>query len=306
MLSPFKDTKKLPLVTIVTPTFNQAEFLEETILSVLSQDYRELEYIVINDGSTDETSKILERYKDRLVVIHQANLGQSATLNKGWKLASGKLIGYISSDDLLQPNAVSVLVQALMASEEAVLAYPNYEVINKVGTRIGTVTVEEFDFERHTVDLICTIGPGALFIREAFEKAGGWDFRFRQVPDIDFWFRLIKFGKFIKVDQILASSRLHEASATYRRMSFRRSVEIVVSVKKLWNGVDDPVRRQKALGKAHLVSGRNNLQSGRVKVGLSFITSAALIEPSLLLTRSFWYTLVQGFRTNLYKLLGRI
>jgi glycosyltransferase involved in cell wall biosynthesis len=306
MLSPFKDTKKLPLVTIVTPTFNQAEFLEETILSVLSQDYRELEYIVINDGSTDETSKILERYKDRLVVIHQANLGQSATLNKGWKLASGKLIGYISSDDLLQPNAVSVLVQALMASEEAVLAYPNYEVINKVGTRIGTVTVEEFDFERLTVDLICTIGPGALFIREAFEKAGGWDFRFRQVPDIDFWFRLIKFGKFIKVDQILASSRLHEASATYRRMSFRRSVEIVVSVKKLWNGVDDPVRRQKALGKAHLVSGRNNLQSGRVKVGLSFITSAALIEPSLLLTRSFWYTLVQGFRTNLYKLLGRI
>lgn len=306
MLSPFTDTRKLPSVTIVTPTFNQAQFLEETILSVLGQDYQELEYIVINDGSTDKTSQILERYKDRLVVIHQENMGQSATLNKGWKLASGTLIGYISSDDLLRPNAVSVLVKALMANEEAVLAYPNYEIINKVGTGIGSVTVEEFDFDRLTVDLICTIGPGALFHREAFEKAGGWDIRFRQVPDIDFWFRLIKFGKFVKVDQILARSRLHEASATYRRMSFRRSVEIVVSVKKLWSGVDDPVRRSKALGKAHLVAGRNNLQSGRAKVGLSFIASAALIEPSLLLKRSFWYTLVQGFRTNLYKLLGRI
>ena len=98
---------KLPLVSIVTPTFNQASFLEQTINSILSQDYPFIEYIVINDGSTDETAYILEKYKNRLKFVNQKNLGQVSALNYGWSLCNGDILGYISSDDLLDNNAIS-------------------------------------------------------------------------------------------------------------------------------------------------------------------------------------------------------
>src|SRR5439155_19151445 len=112
----------LPLVSIVTPAYNQAEYLPETIESVLAQDYPNIEYIVLDDGSTDDTSKVLERYTGRLRWERHENIGQSRSLNKGWSMSRGDLLGYISSDDRLKKDCISRLVAALQAQREAVVA----------------------------------------------------------------------------------------------------------------------------------------------------------------------------------------
>src|SRR5260370_658630 len=97
---------QLPLVSIVTPTYNQCAFLPETIESVLTQDYPRIEYMVIDDGSTDETPEILSRYDGRLIWESQTNQGQTPTINRGWQRSHGHIITWLNSDDTYLPGAV--------------------------------------------------------------------------------------------------------------------------------------------------------------------------------------------------------
>ena len=119
-----------PLVSIVTPVYNQARYVEDTINSVLNQTYPQIEYIVINDGSTDESLSIIDRYRDRVRVVDQPNRGQAATLNRGWSESSGQIFGYLSSDDLLDPHCVERLVSVLLADARVVCAYPDCDLIS--------------------------------------------------------------------------------------------------------------------------------------------------------------------------------
>lgn len=128
--------RELSLVSIVTPAFNQAKYLVETIESVLAQDYPNIEYIVLNDGSTDNTEEILRRYEGFLKWETQKNMGQSKTLNKGWSISSGKYLGYLSSDDILYPNAVSELVEVLERLPEIGVSYCDFDIINEHGTHV--------------------------------------------------------------------------------------------------------------------------------------------------------------------------
>ena len=115
-----------PLVSIVTPSFNQAAFLEETIQSVLGQDYQPIEYIVIDGGSTDGSVDIIRRHEDRLAWwISEPDRGQAHALNKGFARAQGKYVGWLCSDDTLFPSAISRLVEALDDAAGAALAYGN-------------------------------------------------------------------------------------------------------------------------------------------------------------------------------------
>src|SRR5712675_288459 len=104
-----------PLVSIVTPTFNQADFLRDTLDSVLAQDYPNIEYLVIDDGSTDATPAILGEYTGRVEWESQANMGQTPTINKGWERSNGDIITWLNSDDTFLPGAVSKAVSYLEA-----------------------------------------------------------------------------------------------------------------------------------------------------------------------------------------------
>src|SRR5580765_5132910 len=106
-----KKDPSLPTVTVVTPAYNQADFLRDTIESVLSQDYPNIEYVVLDDGSTDDTPKILAEYGDRFVWESQKNMGQTPTINKGWAMTSGEIITWLNSDDTYLEGAVRRAVE---------------------------------------------------------------------------------------------------------------------------------------------------------------------------------------------------
>ncbi|WP_322508462.1 glycosyltransferase family 2 protein, partial [Anaerolinea sp.] len=128
----------MTLVNIVTPSFNQARFLEETMLSVLHQDYPHIEYIVVDGGSTDGSVDIIRRYADRLAWwVSEPDRGQTDAINKGFAHAHGEILAWLNSDDTYQPGAVRAAVEALEKHPEAAMVYGDAHYIDENGRVIG-------------------------------------------------------------------------------------------------------------------------------------------------------------------------
>lgn len=282
-----------PLVTIVTPAYNQAEYLAATIESVLAQDYPHLEYIVLDDGSTDNTAEILKKYDDQILHERHENMGQANTLNRGWGMAGGSLIGYLSSDDLLEPNTITKLVEALLVQPDASVAYCDFTLIDARGRSFRTVYTEEFDEARLCEDLFCQPGPGALFRREVFDRTGGWAAHLHQIPDFEFWLRASKFGPFVRVPEVLAHYRIHEGSASFRPITAKRSMEIVEVVSEYWRGQTGK-KVSGSLAMAHIIAAKNHAQSGRITACFSEWIKALHHSPVMLLSSLPWRMVASG------------
>ena len=125
--------QRLPLVTIVTPSYNQGRFIADTIESVLGQDYPNIEYIVMDGASTDETAEVVRRYADRLEFISEKDRGQSHAINKGFGRARGEIVAWLNSDDTLLPGAVRRAVGALEAHPEAAASYGEGYLTDEAG-----------------------------------------------------------------------------------------------------------------------------------------------------------------------------
>jgi glycosyltransferase involved in cell wall biosynthesis len=294
-----------PWVSLVTPAYNQGAYLRETMLSVLAQDYPNLEYIVIDDGSSDDTWAIAQAVAaeapGRVQVLTQTNAGQSATLNRGWGMARGSLLGYLSSDDRLHPEAISQLVGAL-ADSRAAVAYGDFGLIDAAGNCLRESIAPEFDRRELLEELRCAPGVGALFRREIFEASRGWDVRRKQVPDFEFWLRASEFGDFVRVPQRLGDYRIHEGSASFQVMPQERAEEIVHVVASHWQARPTTAVRQvrRSLARAHCLAGKNHAQSGRAWASLRHYATAFRLRPGLLADLGVWRQIAVGFVRRAY------
>ena len=293
--------RDFPLVTLVTPTFNQGLFLSATIESVLAQDYPNIEYIVIDDGSTDDTKLVIDQFSDRVQCYFQPNQGQANALNNAWGKAKGTLLGYISSDDLLENNSVSEMVRMLQINTEAVVAYCDFDLIDDRGASFRTVYTEDFNMSRLCVDIVCLPGPGALFRRSIVDSLGGWNESLQHVPDYEFWLRASKKGPFVRVPVVLAKFRVHEGSASFRPTTAKRSAEIIQVVSEYWSGVSGP-EVKRALANAHLIAARSHAQSGRFVDSVREWCRAIKWRPLSGLSVAAFSTVLSGaFRRLAYK-----
>jgi peptidoglycan/LPS O-acetylase OafA/YrhL len=208
-----------PPVSIVIPTHNREAWLPGAMDSVLSQDYPDLELLVLDDGSTDGTSKLLADYAQRLDAERfrferHENMGQGRTLNRGYDLARGEILGYLSDDDELAPEAISRLVQELTADPEAVVAYPGYRMIDAEGEIVDTIRPIEYSSVEALRLHDTIIGPGGLMRRAALESAGGWDPGMRWMGDLLLWMGIGLQGRAVRVPEPLASWRRHPGATT--------------------------------------------------------------------------------------------
>ncbi len=208
-----------PLVSIVTPTLNQEMFLEETIRSVLQQSYPNIEYIIIDGGSSDRSLKIIQRYAPRLAYWESTkDRGQAHAINKGLMRAKGEVLGWLNADDLLLPQAVQRCVQTFLEHKEVDVVYGHVQRIDARGQLVPTPELpkDRVVFNKQFVLGECLVNqPGALWRRTIMEQAGILDESLHYVMDYEFWIRLALHGaKFFRVPDTLAYFRISARSKT--------------------------------------------------------------------------------------------
>jgi glycosyltransferase involved in cell wall biosynthesis len=293
-------------VTLVTPAYNQAEYLAAAVASVLAQTYPNIEYLVVDDGSTDATPAVLRSLGGRVRWHRQDNRGQALTLNEAWRHGRGEVLAYLSSDDLLEPNAVARAVEVLQAHPEAVACYGDFTLIDGAGRQIRRARTEPYDARRLVVDLVCLPGPGAFFRRSAFEHSGGWNPALRQIPDFDFWLRLSRCGPFVRVPASMAAYRIHDASASFRQASPERADEIVRSADAYWADAGPAAASRDAArsrAMARLIAARTHLNAGRLGAALQRVAQAGRLAPSRLTELPAWRMLAGGLLRRTYYVL---
>lgn len=208
---------KLPTLTVVTPAYNQAEFLRDTIESVLTQDYPNIEFVVLDDGSTDETPAILAEYGDRFRWETHTNMGQTATINKGWSMTSGEIITWLNSDDTFyNSSCVSEAVDYLMARPDVGIVFGDSMFTEADGTELGpSRPIIDFTYEKMVRTCENFISQPSAFIRRAvIEKVGHLDPKYYYFMDWDLWIRAGIYFKIEHVDAIWSTYRLHAESKT--------------------------------------------------------------------------------------------
>lgn len=208
---------QLPLVSIVTPSYNSGAFLRKTIESVLSQDYPNIEYLVIDGGSTDETMAILEEYKGRLEFTSGHDNGPADALNRGFARAKGALFAWINADDEYLPGAVGTAVRHLQAHPEFDVVYGEGVWIDEEGSELGRYPTSSPYRERMLEEDCGICQPTAFFRREAFLAVGGVPLEYGLCFDYAFWIRLSRRYQFLAVAEIMARSRMHSVNITLAR-----------------------------------------------------------------------------------------
>lgn len=205
---------KQPLVSIVTPSFNQAQYIEQTILSVASQDYKNIEHIVIDGGSTDATLNTLKKY-DHLKWISGKDKGQSDAINKGFKMARGEVIGWLNSDDMYRKGAINSAVKAFNRDRMLSMVYSDIDMIEASGRLRERAKVPRFSFSRLVNKGNFIPQPTVFFRRRILDQVGYLREDYHYAMDYEYWCRIGRAGlKIAKISGTAAAFRFHSNSKT--------------------------------------------------------------------------------------------
>jgi len=202
--------KAAPLVSIVTPSFNQAHFLERTIRSVLEQDYPNIEYLIADGGSTDGSLEIIQRYSDRLAWwVSEKDEGQTNALNKGFSHVKGEILAWLNSDDTYEPGAISHAVEQMLQYPEAGLIYGDANLIDEKDRIIGHFPARQTDYARLRRGYVHIPQQAAFFRASLWKQVGPLDPSFYFAMDYDLWVRLARISQIRYVPETWANFRLH-------------------------------------------------------------------------------------------------
>jgi GT2 family glycosyltransferase len=278
----------MTLVSIITPSYNQAPYLEQTIQSVLEQDYPHIEYIVVDGSSTDDSVEVIKKYADRLAYwISEKDSGQAEAINKGFARANGEIVAWLNSDDYYMRNTISVAVRCFDRNPDVVMAYGDMLAVDGEGQPINALRYRQLSLE----DLLCfqIIGqPSVFFRRSALEKAGWLDPTFHFMLDHHLWIRLAQQGRILHVPQVWSAARYHpQAKNRARAAEFGREAFRVLA----WAGKEPALVqvlsrvRQRALASAHRYNARYLLDGGQPAAALGAWFRAFVIHPPTALGR---------------------
>lgn len=201
-----------PKVTIVTPSYNQAAFLEETIRSVLSQEYPNLEYMIFDGGSKDGSVEIIQRYADRLDYwVSEKDRGQADAINKGFARATGEIVAWVNSDDYYLPGAIHAAVAELQSHPEVGMVYGDVVSIDENGTPFNVMTFGDWGLDGLMQFKI--IGQPSVFMRRGvLEKAGYMDLSLDLLLDHELWLRVAQVAPIRYVPKRWSAARYHAAA----------------------------------------------------------------------------------------------
>lgn len=207
--------KSTPLVSIVTPSFNQAKFLERTITSVFAQTYPNIEYILMDGGSTDGSQEIIKKYSQKIThFVSQKDQGQTDAINQGFSLAKGEVFAWLNADDTYLPHAVSRAVEVLQMNPEIGMVYGGAHYIDESDQVTGTFPAAQTDYAHLRRGYVHVPQQSAFFRADLWKQVAPLDPTFYFAMDYDLWVRLAKISELKYVPEICANFRLHSGAKT--------------------------------------------------------------------------------------------
>jgi glycosyltransferase involved in cell wall biosynthesis len=280
-----------PKVTIVTPSFNQGKYLEETIRSVLSQDYPNIEYIVIDGGSTDNSVEVIRKYESQLAYwISEKDLGQADAINKGFRKSSGDFLGWINSDDVLYPSAVSSVMKVFSSYPNVDLVYGDVEQGRSTGIGAQPLLGQQMDFTEMLKTLQVPMPQqGSIWRRSVVDRVGSLDSRWHVVLDREFFTRVAENCKIFYLPGVLGFFRHHEQS---KSISQQRSwlIELPKMYREFFVRSELPLGLRKlesrTMGMVFLTCGSIAQQCGETRLAAGYLAMALRVDP-LIMFRSY-------------------
>jgi glycosyltransferase involved in cell wall biosynthesis len=296
-----------PLVSIVTPSFNQARYLEQTMRSVMEQDYPNIEYIVIDGASKDGSVDIIQRYalesgsllpenqkqasgfqKHSIAYwVSEKDSGQAEAINKGLSRATGEIVAWLNSDDYYLPGAVSAAVKVFEANPEVALVYGDMLAVDQNGQTTNLMKYGQLSL----ADLLCfqIIGqPSVFFRRDVLARAGLLDTTFHFLLDHQLWIRIAQHGKILHVPQVWSAARYHaEAKNRAKAAEFGQEAFRILEWVKKQPGLAETISgvERRARASAHRVNARYLLDGGQPWSALKAWVRALFIHPPTALKR---------------------
>lgn len=229
-----------PLVSIITPSYNQGKYIRQTIESVLTQDYENLEYIIIDGGSTDDTLDIIRDYEGKLTYVSERDNGQSDAINKGFKMARGDIVAWLNSDDVYEPGCVSRAVAEFENNEKLGLVYGDGYIIDEAGTKIKVFEyTQEFDYWKLVNFWDYIMQPATFFKRKTLQEAGYLDVNLQYCMDWDLWIKLAAISEVKYISELLACSR--EYSETKTSTGGEKRLKEIVALLQKYSGKSSPL-----------------------------------------------------------------
>ncbi len=205
----------LPTVTIITPSYNQRQFLPSALASIRGQDYAHIEHIIIDGGSTDDTLEFLASHAAPSTWISEPDRGQAHAINKGMAMAHGEIVGWLNCDDRYVPGAIRTVVEVFAANPDAMLIYGDAMAIDGGGRRFGLrVNVRPCTVQSLVERGDAIVQPAAFWRRTLHDEIGPLDDSLHYMMDYEFWMRAALRRRLLYVPVCLAEERIHQAAKT--------------------------------------------------------------------------------------------
>ena len=246
-------------LSVITAVYNGSDYIEETIKSVLKCCSEiDFEYIVLNDGSTDNTLEILKKYENKIRIINKSNSGESDSVSIGFREAIGDLLLVVSADDpLFTEKLFTSIFEQFNQNDNLMAVYPDWQMIDAVGNVIKVIKVPDYSDNLLIGRCVTLPGPGVVFRRSAALKLNGRNPKWTYVGDYDFWLRLSRLGELRHRAEVLAQWRHHPSSTSVSKRGLKMAKERIQVVEDFLasNQVSNRLKNM-ALGNAYYMAAR--------------------------------------------------
>jgi glycosyltransferase involved in cell wall biosynthesis len=285
-----------PLVSVITPSYNQSGFLEDTIKSVLAQDYPAIEYLIVDGGSTDGSVEIIHKYKSEITWwVSEPDEGQASAINKGMAKARGEIVAWLNSDDLYLPGAVSRAVAEYQSHPQLGLVFGNAVTIDAGGCPIKELIFPDWQLEDLIgFRIICQ--PAVFMARELYEQVAGLDLNYHFMLDHQLWIRIATLAPVQHVPSMLAAARHHEAAKNVSQAAAfgRETLEVLEWMETQPNLASlVAANKRQVLAGAYRLNARYLMDGGQYAPALKSYAKAFINQP--VYTARHWHRVIYAF-----------